>query len=81
MKNLGKHICLNDHQTFKKNTFVDVVIDNDDGISSYIKVGQGERYAFCCTTKYYISENFKSMGLVSIKEYRKQKLLKINESR
>lgn len=82
MKNLGKYICLNDYQTFKKNTIVDVFID-DENRYSYTKVG-GEKYSvlsFCCTTKYYNSKKFKKMGLVSLKEHRKQKLLKINESR
>ena len=42
-KNLGKHICLNDYQTFKKNTFVDVAIDDDES-TNYIKVG-GKKYS------------------------------------
>jgi len=77
MNKEGTYICLKDHSCFCKYTIVNVIIDEYIKSSRLVVIEQ-KPYELHCPTWYLNSKEFKSLGLVDLVGYRKEKLKKIN---
>ena len=81
LKAVGKYICVRPHSFVNVGVIVNIAIDYDLNYSSYNWVDARVKGNTLCISPELFRENYlESIGLISLKKYRKIKLLKIQEN-